>query len=376
MTCKKCGKEIPEDSIFCSYCGTRQIVKRSRRMHANGTGTVYKRGKTWTASVTVGWKDTGNHFVPIKRTKGGFPTKKDALDHRATLLTTKSKEVKKFTFLQVYELWEASYKKNIGGSTLGCYRAAKKYYSDIFHMKFEDIGLDDLQDCVDNCPKGKRTKENMKALGSLLYKYALPRHIADMDYAHFINCGDGKKGTWAAFSLEQVEIIQKAIGKVPFADYIYCMIYTGFRPNEMLSLTRDAYNPVDNTLIGGLKTEAGINRIITLSPQITPIIREMIARANPYIFPKKDGTLMRDDYFREECFYPALAALGIQQIPEKEDRPFYVPYSCRHTFANLMKNVQGSDTDKAALMGHANPIMTKYYQSADISSLKSITDRI
>ena len=50
--------------------------------------------------------------------------------------------------------------------------------------------------------------------------------------------------------------------------------------------------------------------------------------------------------------------------------------SCRHTFADLMKNVQGSDTDKAALMGHTSFNMTKYYQSADMKSLKAITDRI
>jgi len=24
MTCSKCGQQIPEDSIYCKYCGTRQ----------------------------------------------------------------------------------------------------------------------------------------------------------------------------------------------------------------------------------------------------------------------------------------------------------------------------------------------------------------
>ena len=53
-----------------------------------------------------------------------------------------------------------------------------------------------------------------------------------------------------------------------------------------------------------------------------------------------------------------------------------VPYSCRHTYANLLKGVHGSDTDKAKLIGHADASMTKYYQSADYDSLRAITDSL
>ena len=40
----------------------------------------------------------------------------------------------------------------------------------------------------------------------------------------------------------------------------------------------------------------------------------------------------------------------------------------------LLKNVKGSDTDKAALIGHSDASMTKYYQSADYESLRAIID--
>ena len=72
---------------------------------------------------------------------------------------------------------------------------------------------------------------------------------------------------------------------------------------------------------------------------------------------------MDDEHFRKYCFTPLMEQLGISGK---------VPYSCRHTFANLLKNVQGSDTDKAALIGHSDASMTKYYQSADYESLKTI----
>ena len=45
-------------------------------------------------------------------------------------------------------------------------------------------------------------------------------------------------------------------------------------------------------------------------------------------------------------------------------------------FADLLKKVYGSDTDKAELIGHADASMTKYYQSADFESMQKITDAL
>jgi integrase len=377
MICQKCNKSIPEDSVLCCYCAKKVLKAKDEdkannpRTRANGTGSAYKRGKTWTAAISV---PQGEGHV--KRRKGGFATKKAALAYIPTLAQTKADKVAKFTFLQVYDAWCTSHENSIEESTMRCYRAAKNYYADVFNMPFISIGLDDLQECMDNCQRGKRTHENMKTLGTLLYKYALPRHISDMNYAQYLNTGDGVKTTRPAFSAEQVETIRKAVGIVYGADYIYCMIHTGFRPGEMLELQRDAYDPTENTLIGGFKTEAGTDRPIPVSPKISPIIRELVLKANPYIFSRPDGSRMTDSYFRDELFYPAMAELGIQKVPEKGEKALYVPYCCRHTFANLMKNVQGSDTDKAALMGHASAEMTKYYQSADLESIRSIIEKI
>lgn len=42
-------------------------------------------------------------------------------------------------------------------STLDCYKAAYKYFSAVWYTKLDDISIDDLQECLDDCPKGKRT---------------------------------------------------------------------------------------------------------------------------------------------------------------------------------------------------------------------------
>lgn len=383
MLCRKCKKDIPEGSKFCSFCGAAQTEapkKAKTRTRSNGTGTAYKRGKTWTAVYIAGWKPTPDgRLLPDKRTKGGFATKREALEYVPALKTQGSRNPDAdITFSALYERFLDQHDERVTASTMAGYKAAYKHFSDIQSMVFRNVGVDDLQYCVDAVP-GKRTRQVMKALAGLLYKYAGSRQITTHNLAQYIYVGKGEQIERPAFSANQLKHIQQAVGSVPYADYILCMCYLGFRPNEMLSLTKTSFHEENGTayLIGGFKTEAGTNRKVTISPKIMPIIRQRLAdKSSIYLFPKSDGSLMRDDYFRDKCFYPALDCLGIQPIPQAGERAHFVPYSCRHTFANLMKNVTGSDTDKAALMGHSDASMTKKYQSEELEKLFEITNAL
>ena len=114
-----------------------------------------------------------------------------------------------------------------------------------------------------------------------------------------------------------------------------------------------------------------------VSPRIEPYILQKMQSDCIFLFPKDDGTQMSARYFRDVFFYPVLAAAGIQPMPTKEKPATYVPYSCRHTFANLLKDVPGSDKDKAGIMGHVDYATTKrFYQSAELDAFKKIIQEI
>lgn len=372
MICRKCHKELDSSWAVCPWCSTRaaNVVRhRSKSRRANGQGTAYKRGSTWTAKVVVGWTVHEDGSVsPVPRTKGGFATKTEALQYCTQLLNTISSTLPvDSTFEQVYRRWQDSYEPRVVKSTMDCYKAAYKHCKPLYYQHFVEIKHDALQACIDNCPAGKRTKENIKAMLSLVYKYAMSNDLVDRNRAELLYTGNQAKGTREAFSQEDLEKIRASCD--PYAEYVLCMCYLGFRPGEMLALKKTAYDQEHRCLIGGGKTKAGTDRIVTISPKILPIIESrFVAEGSEYLFPRlSDGARMSDDYFRSSCFDPLMARLGITGK---------VPYSCRHTFANLLKTVTGSDTDKAALIGHADASMTKYYQSADYESLLAITDRI
>ena len=368
MSCRKCKKDIPQDAPFCPWCGAKQTIEKPKRRRGNGTGWAFKRGRTWTAAITVGWKvDEADKKQPVQRTKGGFATKGDALAYCPTLRSTKPAQ--KYTFKSAYDEFIGRHEaRNRSDDTIACYRAAMNHFKRLHHVDMRLITADDLQACMDACERGKRTKENMKAIAGLVFKYLIEKDVLEKDYSKFLYTGNGKKGTRPAFTSDEIEIIRKAVDKVEYADYIYFMIHTGYRPEEQFILTREHYDAKNNCLYGGIKTDAGFDKIVTISPKIRPILEKQLALGKKYLFPRKNtGGKLSPDYFRKYCFYPCMEALGIDNR---------VPYSARHAFSNLLKDVAGADTDKAALMGHTDIAMTKAYQSTDYASLKRITDAL
>lgn len=375
--CRKCGKPLADDWVVCPWCSTSVAIKpRNVKSRGNGQGTAYRRGKTWTAKVILRYDHyTDENGVEkdkaVPKTKGGFKTKTEALQYCEVMRKSPNKVESTETLLQIYERWRTFYESRIKDTTMACYKAAFKYFEPIQHYKMVTISPDDIQGCMDKCNKGRSTKDDMKTVCSLIFKYAMQNGIVEVNQAQFLYVGKEQKGTRPPFSRAELTAIEKAVSKHQYADYVFIMCYTGFRPNEFLSMKKkDAYLTVDiegeetPILEGGFKTKAGTNRWVILHPKIQSLVSELMKIDSEYLFPnKEDGTMMNDEYFRKKCFYPLMNELGISGK---------VPYSCRHTFSNFLKLVEGSDIDKARLMGHTEAAMTRRYQSADLISMKSI----
>jgi len=384
MQCKKCHAELPPGANFCPSCGKKQVTTSARgrrpKSRPNGSGTAYKRGRTWTAEVVLGWKwedETMSKRLPVRRTKGGFPTKAAALDYLPTLRAGGKQRSKQITFKALYDLWQPTHGRD--KSTMNCYAAAFKHFEPVWWLQLEMIDIDDLQECMDDCPAGRRTRENMKALCGLMYKYGIPRDYVpkDRNLAQFLRVtGDAGKHR-IGFSAEQRKAIEAAVGTVPYADYIYCCYMLGFRPSELLALDAAQFDRDNRCLRGGAKTEAGRDRVVTISPKILPIIKRLTSgRTTGQIFHAADGSILSYRQFKDDCFYPALAAIGIDNPVDEDGRHKYTPHCCRHTFATMLKLIQAPDKDKLAIIGHTSPEMLRHYQDVNYDDLRRITDAL
>ena len=369
MKCIRCNTDLPDGAVFCPACGRKQTRDVRRRTRGNGTGTAFRLPNgTWRAVITVGYEIEGKKKRRITRSRSGFKTKKEALDFLPEL--RKIEHVPEdITFKQLYDKWKPLHEDKVAHSTMLCYQAAMTYYKPIWYAKMSEIKTAAMQKCLDTCGKGKRTQQNMKALGTLLYRYASKNDIVEKDYAKLLDVGGATQGPREPFTDDELQTMWKKHSKVPGLDLVLILCYTGFRLEEFLQLKgADLHKETTDGetwwyFVGGEKTEAGRNRLVAISPKILPLI--LPYRKPGYLF-SSDGKRVSAAKFRAETYYPALEAAGL---------PRRVPHCCRHTYATLMKKVDGvSAADKMQSIGHASMTMTNHYTHADKKSQKRLAE--
>ena len=364
------------------------------KVRGNGQGCAFQRPgqRTWTVEVVVGWKypngDPTKPKRPVRKTKGGFATKKDALDYVSTLQLQGDKRVR-MTMEEVYLAWKTFYAPRVGESTMGNYMYAYQHFSSLHGAYIDLITAEDLQQCMDNCKSGKRTHENMRCVANLLWKYAIDKNIIDRNVAANLFTGRGVSVQREALTEEEELAIKAVIGKERYAEYIYCLCWLGYRPGEMLQLRKDQlfFAQVKSEqqmlniyyFVNGKKTDAGRDRVVVVPDAILPIILDRLyVPGTELVFPQyqfsreKEPKLicfkqMTDAYLRSSVFKPMMERLGIAEGK--------VPYSGRHSYADKLKNASGSDKDKAALIGHSNYTFTQdKYQSSHLADLYTLVN--
>lgn len=274
------------------------------------------------------------------------------------------------TLEELYEEWSEGKYEYISRQTADCYRAAWKHLSKYYKVEFKEIRTAHMQSAVDNCYKAKMSRsslKNIKIVAGMLYDYAMQNDIVNKNYAEFIRLPKTEKEEKESFTDLEIQILEKAEDK-PWVDTILILIYAGLRINEFLSLTKFSINWDNLTITGGLKTDAGKDRVIPIHPKILKHIKKWYDKGGQYLICNEDGKHISDKLYREKFYYPTLNSLGIRELN---------PHCCRHTCASLLAKAGADTIAIQKIMGHTKYSFTAdNYTHTDLEELKKAMNKM
>ncbi|MCR5601553.1 MAG: tyrosine-type recombinase/integrase [Ruminococcus sp.] len=360
MLCIKCGKEIPDNSAYCNYCGKKQTVKPKPKYHKreHGTGTIHfdkRYKKPWIALAPSSKYGKGRQYI------GSYPTRNEARIALDEFIQNGRPELYNATLSDIYEIWSKTHFKGVSKSAVELYSSMWKRFKNVQEMPVRELRTAHVQEIV-NAATSKSSAEIIKAMATMLCKCAMENDIIAKNYAEFVKIPKFEKKEKRIFTSEEIKKLwihsdNKNVQAVLF------MIYTGFRIGEVTAITVEDVHLEEGYIIGGEKTEAGKNRIVPI-PQSIP---ELSAFVHDWCKDARTGKLfpMTIHKFRTNVFYAALAAAQI-------DATDLTPHCTRHTFASISSAAGVKPEHLQKIIGHANFNTTaEVYIHQDIKTLIS-----
>lgn len=359
MICIKCALEIPDGSAFCNHCGSSQAAaktptKRSKRRRGNGEGTVYKRGNYWQIELVLGYDGNGR---PIRKTRSGFRTKKEALDHIPSLRSERpGQRVKPRTLRDYYNSWEKSDLPKLSKSKQTAYRIAWGKLEAIHDYPISLLTIVHLRDIVaDEAPTFYPARD-IKTLLSKLFTLAVADQQVTVNMAEYISLPTLNESERTPWSDDELKIIWTAYDRGDvIASYLLLMIYTGMMPGELDKCTRQMIHLVDRQIVGaGIKTNVRKATPIVLADLILPVIEQILTYTPD---DPEQRILYTDRWSFYSAYHDFTKAYNIRDLPM---------YSCRHTTATAL--AVGTDVAPSIIqkiMRHAKFATTQRYIHPD-----------
>lgn len=330
----------------------------------NGYGSVVclgsKRRKPYAVRITTGYRLNDNGTcTQLYKYLAYFEKRKDAITYLAAynsgqIATEHESVVKVPLFRDLYESWieyKQSLKNKIGENTVRNYNIAFKMLSDIHYKRMNTITVDDLQDVVSKYnDKSKSTIGFIRTVLKQTFSYAIKRGYIEKDITQYVDYEytESAEAIHSDFSIEEIKKMWEYLPLLPNIKYALIMCYTGMRPQEMLLIENKNVYLEERYMIGGMKTQAGRNRIIPIHQKLLPIIRELYNPENKYLIVNTKGG----------CYTYANFYQIWRKLMESLEMD-HLPHDGRHTLATALDRVKAPDTCIKLILGHTIEDFTK-----------------
>ncbi len=410
IKCPECELQVSDKAISCPHCGfplkTQTTPSKRKPKHMrlpNGFGSITEiknrnLRKPFYARVCVGRTETNSLIYKSLKPQSLFETYQDAYAALIEYNRNPYDLEPDITVEQLYEKWTDYYFDTINESYKRTVTSAWQYCSSIYRMRAKDVRGRHIKGCMTEGyrieTKGKRkgekvypsagTKSRIKSMFNLMFDYALEYEIVDKNYARTFEVSEdiieeqtkAKRGH-IIFTEEELKIMWGNVDKVKYVDWILIQCYMGWRPQELAILNLTDVDLEHNTITGGMKTDAGKQRVIPIHSKIMALVQRN------YDFALEIGS---DKLFNDKgqthagkwaLTYDKYAKRFNKVMKELDFDCNHRPHDPRKTFVTRAKKASIDDNAIKAIVGHKTQDITESaYTDRDIEWLRKDIEKL
>ena len=405
--CPECELPVSDKATACPHCGyplkpsekqKRPRKSNKRRRLPNGFGQISEiknrnLRNPFRAMVTVGKTPDGKPICKPLKPESYFATYNDAYAALVEYNKNPYDLEPSITMQELYDKWLPEYEKTVKSTKSAT--SAWAYCSGVYKMRVMDIRARHVKGCMEEgvaVIRGKEQhptatmKNQIKSLFNMLLDYALEYELVDRNYSRTFNLTEetvkeiqSVKKEHIAFTDEEMDMLWANASSKQGVDILLIQCYSGWRPQELGLLELKDVDLENWTFQGGMKTDAGENRVVPIHSRIQGLVlrkyQEAEALGSPYLLNWADPNNrnrknLKLTYARYQKAFERIR-------DELKLNPNHRPHDGRTHFVTMAKRYGVDEYAIKYMVGHKiSDITEKVYTRREFAWLREEIEKI
>lgn len=408
IKCPECELQVSDKALACPHCGypMQPTVKRKpraknnkRRRLPNGFGQISEiktnnLRKPFRAMVTVSKTPEGKPICRPLKPESYFLTYNDAYAALVEYNKNPYDLEPSITVKELYVKWTEEYFKTLkADGSVRAVTSAWAYCSAVYNMRVKDIRARHVKGCMEEGAAVVRGREQhpsasmknkIKSLFNLMLDYALEYELVDRNYSRTFNLTEETIKEIQTVKKEHMPFTEEEMGRLwahvddkRFVDAMLIQCYSGWRPQELGLLGLENIDLENWTFKGGMKTDAGMDRVVPIHSRIRPLVerkyKEALAIGSKYLFNCTDGRGGKPTMMTYQRYQKGFGMVR----DELKLNPEHRPHDGRKHFVTMAKKAKVDEYAIKYMVGHKiSDITEKVYTQREFEWLKQEIEKI
>lgn len=368
-----------------------------RRRLPNGFGQISEiknrnLRNPFRAMISVGKDSNGRPICKPLKPESYFPTYNDAYAALVEYNKNPYDLEPSITMRELYDKWIAEYEKTVKSTRSA--QSAWGYCSAVYDMRVKDVRARHVKGCMEEGVSKVRGEEKtpsasmknqIKSLFNLMLDYALEYELVDRNYSRTFNLTEETikeivtvKNEHIPFTDDEMKLLWQHVDDKMLVDVILIQCYSGWRPQEIGLLELANVDLENGTFSGGMKTDAGTDRVVPIHSKIRYLVERKYKEAqelgSPYLFNYVNPNARQKSIALSYARYQK----GFSMIRDELNlNPAHRPHDGRKHFVTMAKKYGVDEYAIKYMVGHKiSDITEKVYTQREFEWLKQEIEKI